>query len=47
VDLVPVLLGGGVRFFDRLGAGPVEVEITRVIEAPGVSHLRFRVLKED
>ncbi len=47
VDLVPVLLGGGVRFFDRLGAGAVELERTRVIEAPGVTHLRFRVLKKD
>jgi hypothetical protein len=47
VDLVPVLLGRGVRFFDRLGAGPVELGRARVIEAPGVTHLRFRVLKED
>ena len=46
IDLVPVLLGGGVRFFDHLGEGPIELERTRVIEAPGVTHLRFRVLKE-
>lgn len=47
IDLVPVLLGGGVRFFDNLGDGKIELERTRVIEAPGVTHLRFRVLKED
>jgi dihydrofolate reductase len=45
VDLVPVLLGGGVRLFEHLGAGPIELERTRAIEAPGVTHLTFRVLR--
>jgi dihydrofolate reductase len=44
VDLVPVLLGGGVRLFEHLGVGPIELERTQVIEAPGVTHLTFRVL---
>ena len=45
IDLVPVLLGEGVRFFDRLRTGPIELERTVVVEAPGVTHLRFRVVK--
>jgi dihydrofolate reductase len=45
IDLVPVLLGDGVRLFDHLGAQPVALETTRVIEAPGVTHLDFRVVK--
>ncbi len=46
IDLVPVLLGDGVRLFDHLGAHqPVALETTRVIEAPGVTHLDFRVVK--
>jgi dihydrofolate reductase len=45
IDLVPVLLGEGVRFFDRLRTGPIELERTKVVEAPGVTHLRFRVVK--
>jgi dihydrofolate reductase len=45
IDLVPVLLGGGVRFFDNLGDEPVELERTRVVEASGVTHLQFRVVK--
>jgi dihydrofolate reductase len=45
VDLVPVLLGGGVRLFEHLGTEPIELESTRVIEAPGVTHLTFRVAK--
>lgn len=44
IDLVPVPLGEGIRFFDNLGTGPLELERTRVIEAPGVTHLRFRVV---
>lgn len=43
IDLVPVLLGGGVRLFDHL-EGQVELERTRVVEAPGVTHLTFRVV---
>jgi hypothetical protein len=38
IHLVPVLLGGGVRLFDHLGTGPIELESTRVIESP-VSHI--------
>ena len=46
VDLVPVLLGGGVRFFDDLGDGHIELERTGIIEAPDVTHLTFRVVKD-
>ena len=45
IDLVPVLLGGGVRLFDHLGTGPIELERVRVVEAPDVTHLTFRVVK--
>ncbi|GIV95375.1 MAG: deaminase [Herpetosiphonaceae bacterium] len=45
INLVPVLLGRGVRLFDHLGIEPIELERTRVIEAPGVTHLTFRVVK--
>ncbi len=46
IDLVPVLLGTGVRLFDNLGTTSINLEIVRVIEAPGVTHLRYRVLKQ-
>ncbi|HSJ54698.1 MAG TPA: dihydrofolate reductase family protein [Anaerolineae bacterium] len=45
IDLVPVLLGKGVRLFEHLGAEPIELERTRVVEAPGVTHVTFRVVK--
>jgi len=45
VDVVPVLLGGGVRLFYHLGTELIELESTRVIEGAGVTHLTFRVVK--
>jgi dihydrofolate reductase len=47
VDIVPVLLGGGVRMFDNLGPEHIELERTQIIEAPDVTHMTFRVVKED
>jgi dihydrofolate reductase len=46
VDIVPVLLGGGVRMFDNLGPDHIELERTEIIEAPDVTHMTFRVVKE-
>jgi dihydrofolate reductase len=41
IHLVPVLLGtGGVRLLE--GLQPAELELTRVIESPHVTHLRYR-----
>ena len=45
IDLMPVLLGDGIRLFDHLSAGPIELESTEVIEGAGVTHLTFRVVK--
>ncbi len=45
IDLVPVLLGGGVRLFDNLGTKPIDLESIGVIEGSGVTHLKFRVIK--
>lgn len=45
IDLVPVLLGAGIRLFDHLGATPIALERTRAVAAPGVTHLRFRVVR--
>lgn len=45
VDLVPVLLGGGVPFFAGLEDPPYDLECTRVIESDGVTHLRYLVVR--
>ena len=42
LHVVPLVLGGGARLFE--GVGPdLELEQVRVIEAPGVTHLKYRV----
>jgi len=43
LHVAPVLLGGGARIFDNLGHAEVQLEQVRAIEAPGVSHLKYRV----
>jgi dihydrofolate reductase len=43
--LIPVLLGGGVRLFENTGDSPVELETLSVIEAPGVTHFGYRIVK--
>jgi dihydrofolate reductase len=45
IHVSPVLLGGGVSLFGSPG-GPVELEATRVIDSPSVTHLRYRVKRE-
>jgi Dihydrofolate reductase len=45
IDVAPLLLGKGVRLFDHLDIKPLELERIRVIEAAGVTHMGFRVIK--
>lgn len=45
ISLVPVVLGRGVRLLDGLEPGSVELEVVRVVDAPGVTHLEYRVVK--
>ncbi len=43
LNIVPVLLGDGARLFDNLGGAEIELEQVRAVEAPGVTHLKYRV----
>jgi dihydrofolate reductase len=43
VNLVPVLLGEGIRFFDNLADTPVPLGEPRMIEGDGVIHLYYPV----
>ncbi len=43
LNQVPILLGDGVKLFDGLGDANVKLEQTRVIDAPGVAHIFYRV----
>ncbi len=43
IDLVPVLLGDGVRYFGDRPALKTELEQVEVVVGQGVTHLRYRV----
>ena len=44
LHVVPVLLGDGVRLFERRGGERIELERSRVLESPqGVTHMTFLV----
>lgn len=43
IHVVSRFLGGGLRLFDQLA--PAQLELTRVLESPGVTHLRFRITR--
>jgi dihydrofolate reductase len=45
IHLIPVLLGEGRRLFDHLGADHIELELTRIVDGPGATHLRYRVCR--
>jgi dihydrofolate reductase len=44
LHVVPLLLGDGAGLFDNLGDAQVQLEQVRAVEAPGVTHLRYRVV---
>jgi dihydrofolate reductase len=44
LSIAPLVLGGGARLFE--GVGPdLKLEQIRAVDAPGVTHLKYRVLK--
>jgi dihydrofolate reductase len=42
VSIVPILLGGGARLFDNLGEPKPRLQQVQAVEAPGVTHIRYR-----
>jgi dihydrofolate reductase len=42
LHVVPMVLGDGARLFDNLRDAEVQLEQVRAIEAPGVTHLKYR-----
>lgn len=45
IDLVPVILGGGVRLFESIGIEPIELKLEQITAATDVTHLTFQVLR--
>jgi dihydrofolate reductase len=44
LHVVPVVLGDGAGLFDNLGDAEVQLEQVRAVEAPGVTHLKYRAM---
>jgi dihydrofolate reductase len=47
VDLVPVLLGAGIRWFDNLDKAPFQLGNPTITEGNGVTHLAYPVTTRD
>jgi dihydrofolate reductase len=46
IDIMPVLLGSGLRLFEDTGMEPVQLQRVKVMELPdGRTHLRFRFVR--
>jgi dihydrofolate reductase len=45
LQLNPVILGSGERLFDGFEAGRPALELDRMLEAPGVVHLCYRIIR--
>lgn len=43
LHITPVVLGDGIRLFDSLKAVPVDLEVSKTIHAPDVTHVTYRV----
>jgi dihydrofolate reductase len=43
LHIVPVLLEDGARLFDDLGGAEIALEQVRAVEAPGVTHIKYRL----
>jgi dihydrofolate reductase len=45
LQVSPAILGSGERLFEGFQPGVPKMELVRVLEAPGVAHLRYRVMR--
>jgi dihydrofolate reductase len=43
LNVAPVMLGEGERLFEGIGSSPRAVELIEAVDAPDVSHLRYRL----
>jgi hypothetical protein len=45
IDLVPVVFGGGVRYFGGYTASPLLLDDPEIVQGDRVTHLHYRVRK--
>ena len=44
ISIAPVILGSGARLFDGVQRGAVKLDQVRAVDAPGVTHIRYKVV---
>ena len=44
VHIVPVLLKAGIRMFENLDSKHTELDVLEVVDTPGATHVRYRVI---
>ncbi|HUO19358.1 MAG TPA: dihydrofolate reductase family protein [Steroidobacteraceae bacterium] len=47
LHVAPILLGEGVRLFERLGSREIHLRRLSTLEAPHATHVRYQVLREE
>ena len=45
LHVAPILLGKGIRLFDRIGTEHIKLESQRVVDGSDVTHLKYRLLE--
>ena len=43
IQLVPVLLGSGIRLFENFGDAPLELTCERAVNSPHITHLKYKI----
>ena len=43
ISIAPVIMGGGERLFAGLAPGALRLTQIRAVEAPGVTHIKYRI----
>ena len=46
IGIVPILLGSGLRFFDNVSIGDVQLEKMDILESPSRIDIKYRVVKK-
>lgn len=46
ISLVNILMGKGIRLFDKIDNGQIELEKKRVGDSTGITHLKFSVVNK-
>ncbi len=45
IQLIPVILNGGVRLFEHIGSEQIKLENVKAVQTAAATHLHFRVVK--